>query len=171
MDFIQRLDPSKLVLTETVLSFALSLFTAPPYNLPIFLFGLYLQESTEAIRSQQAFTYFLGASVLFDVVWMARHEQNAIVKLFTIILMVLKVPTFFAMVGAVREWHGHFGGFSRLDSVGATVWSMPGGFTSSEREGYQPVDEERPQGANNIKSPSPVVHAPAPQPAPGAYQV
>ncbi|KIL70821.1 hypothetical protein M378DRAFT_491801 [Amanita muscaria Koide BX008] len=93
MDFIQRLDPSKLVLTETVLSFALSLFTAPPYNLPIFLFGLYLQESTEAIRSQQAFTYFLGASVLFDVVWMARHEQSVIVKLFTIILMVLKASS------------------------------------------------------------------------------
>ena len=50
------------------------------------------------------------------------------------------------------------------------VWSMPGGFTSSEREGYQPVDEERPQSTNNVKpSPSQAIHAQ--QTAPGAYQV
>jgi hypothetical protein len=31
-----------------VLSFAISPFTSPAYNLPIFLFGLYVQESQEA---------------------------------------------------------------------------------------------------------------------------
>jgi hypothetical protein len=81
MDFVQTLDPSKLVLAGTVrrnswnalegprifslgfmmslrgilqgLSFLLSLAATPPYNLPIFLFGCYAQEATEASQSLQ----------------------------------------------------------------------------------------------------------------------
>ena len=65
-DLVQGLDTSKLIIAETVrfqlicsswscqplrpqvLSFAISPFTSPTYNLPIFLFGLYVQESQEA---------------------------------------------------------------------------------------------------------------------------
>lgn len=71
MDFIQGLDPSRLVFAATVcrvlpryfsishqyvsqaLSFALSPFASPPYNLAIFLFGTYAQENREAIQSLQ----------------------------------------------------------------------------------------------------------------------
>jgi hypothetical protein len=71
MDFIQGLDPSRLVLAETVyiflpdiiawgscsiaqvLSFLISPFTSPPYNLAIFLFGVYAQENTEGVQALQ----------------------------------------------------------------------------------------------------------------------
>lgn len=50
-----------------------------------------------------------------------------------------------------------------------SVWSMPGGFTSGGREGYQTVDEEA------VDPPKPVTRPPAPQgpprqEAPGGYQ-
>jgi hypothetical protein len=65
-DFVRGLDASKLILAEAVrvylcgsrgrcnsgnlqvLSFAISPFNSPVYNLPVFLFGLYVQESHEA---------------------------------------------------------------------------------------------------------------------------
>jgi hypothetical protein len=55
------------------------------------------------------------------------------------------------------------------------VWSMPGGFTSSGREGYQTVDEEpfirnarpTPPAAHRPGSVAPPTDIPA---APGAYQ-
>ncbi|KAF8629707.1 hypothetical protein AX15_003323 [Amanita polypyramis BW_CC] len=169
MDFIRRLDPSKLLLAETTLSFGLSLFSSsPPYNFPLFLFGTHLQDNPDAVQSLQMFTGFLGVSVLFDVIWSIKQEQSGILRFITILLMLLKLPTFLVFVCNVRERQGHAVGFGRFDSVGATVWSMPGGFTSSERDGYQPVDEERPRSTNNIRptSSTPTVH-----PSPGAYQV
>ena len=36
------------------MSFVTSAFTAPAYNLPIFLFGMLAQESQEALQSLQA---------------------------------------------------------------------------------------------------------------------
>jgi hypothetical protein len=77
MDFVQALDPSKLVLGGVVsffiihpfrrfqrsswqaLSFFLSLFSSPSYNLPIYLFGAYAQEQTEAIQSLQIVRRFI----------------------------------------------------------------------------------------------------------------
>ncbi|KAG6890398.1 hypothetical protein C0995_008752 [Termitomyces sp. Mi166 len=61
MDFVQGLDPSKLVLAETVLSFAVSPFIAPPYNLAIFLFGTYAQENTEAVQSLRIVSYSISS--------------------------------------------------------------------------------------------------------------
>ena len=52
-----------------------------------------------------------------------------------------------------------------------TVWSMPGGFTSSGREGYQTVDEPV-----DVQTPTPLGTTQPPPPpttqqgAPGAYQ-
>lgn len=77
-DFAQALDPSKLVLVEAVsslismtakgsailqgLSFITSAFTAPVYNLPLFLFGMYAQENTEAVQSLQAVSHLARVS-------------------------------------------------------------------------------------------------------------
>jgi len=72
MDFIQGLDPSKLVFGGVVsdpafyiplswfsqaLSFLLSLSSAPQYNLAIYLFGTYAQEQNEAIQSLKTVRY------------------------------------------------------------------------------------------------------------------
>src|SRR6266850_3968466 len=46
----------------------------------------------------------------------------------------------------------------------STVWAMPGGFTSSGREGYQTVESETPIPAANR---APTGNTPS---APGAYQ-
>ncbi|KAK2461910.1 hypothetical protein APHAL10511_006373 [Amanita phalloides] len=171
MDFIQRLDPSKLIFVETLLSFGLSLFSSPPYNFPLFLFGTYIQDNSDAVLSLQMFTTLLGASILFDAIWILNHDQSGIIRFITAILMLLKMPTFIVFIAVARDRQAHTNGFGRLDSTGATVWSMPGGFTSSEREGYQPVDEERAHGNNPVKPTStPIVHTTA-QPPPGAYQV
>ncbi|OBZ79775.1 hypothetical protein A0H81_01132 [Grifola frondosa] len=172
-DFIQALDPSKLVLIETVLSFATSAFDAPVYNLPIFLFGIYAQENSEAIQSLKAFTGLVGGSLIYDIIWMAKHEQNWFVRMLTIMILILKVPTALAFVTALHQRGAQFSGlgFRGNDLSGATVWSMPGGFTSplggGARNGYQtvndPVEPPKPTGGA-----PPTVNA---QPtAPGAYQ-
>jgi len=170
MDFVQSLDPSKLVLAETVLSFAVSPFTAPPYNLALFLFGTYAQENAEAVHSLQTFTGLLGASTLLDIVWMTRNDQNGFVRFLTVLILILKIPTFLAFGVALRQRGTQFGGLGGPDLSGPTVWSMPGGFTSGGREGYQTVDDERP-------GPPPRPPASGPPPlsnnkstAPGAYQ-
>lgn len=80
MDFVQALDPSKLVLAGTVsqpgpsnfivpqtyllqaVSFLLSPFASPSYNLPIFLFGCYAQENAEALQSLQTVSNVQSAS-------------------------------------------------------------------------------------------------------------
>ncbi|RDB29491.1 hypothetical protein Hypma_015514 [Hypsizygus marmoreus] len=176
MDFIQGLDPSKLVLAETVLSFALSPFSAPPYNLAIFLFGTYAQENTDGVQSLRTFTGLLGASAVYDIVWMINNEQNSFVKFLTFILLLLKIPTFLAFGMALRQRGVQFGGLGGPDLSGPTVWSMPGGFTSGGRDGYQTVDEERPNHTSRPPRPPaagpPVPAAQPPQPplASGGYQ-
>ncbi|KAI0639405.1 hypothetical protein C8Q77DRAFT_1152387 [Trametes polyzona] len=152
-DFVQALDPSKLVLVGTALSFVTSAFSAPVYNLPIFLLGTYAQESSEAIQSLKTFTFLLAGSMFYDIIWMANNSQNWFIRTVTILLLLLKVPTTFSFVTALQQ----------------RVWSMPGGFTSSGRDGYQNVDSP-------VDAPKPLSVPPAqptPQPAapnPGAYQ-
>ncbi|KAH9049338.1 hypothetical protein EDB84DRAFT_1556196 [Lactarius hengduanensis] len=151
-DFVQGLDASKLILAEAALSFVVSPFSSPAYNLPIFLFGLY-------------FSGFLGASAIFDIIWFTQNSQNTLVKLISILILLLKGPTFFAFAGTLNSRGvsginlrgGEFGG--------TTVWSMPGGFTSGGREGYQTVESEiqRPVAGNHPPTANP-------PPAPGAYQ-
>ncbi|CAA7265793.1 unnamed protein product [Cyclocybe aegerita] len=169
MDFIQTLDPSKLVLAGTGLSFLISLGVSPSYNFPLFLFGCYAQETTEAAQSLQTFTDLLGASVLFDTVWMIKNHQHGFFKFLNICLLLLKLPTFLAFANAVRQRGGQLGlGSNNLS--GPTLWSMPGGFTSNAREGYQTVDDDT--FVRNAR-PAPASQRPAPpteQTAPGAYQ-
>ncbi|KAI0003669.1 hypothetical protein BJV74DRAFT_764039 [Russula compacta] len=164
-DLVQGLDTSKLIIAETVLSFAISPFTSPAYNLPIFLFGLYVQESQEAAaRLLQVFSALLGASIIFDIIWLIQNSQGAILRLFSILIIVLKAPTFLAFMGTLNSR-----GISGINLRGAdfgntTVWAMPGGFTSGGREGYQTVESELQRPAANHPPPS------NPPSAPGAYQ-
>jgi len=173
-DFIQALDPTKLVQAEAVLSFFISPFAAPPYNLAIFLFGTIANglDSTDATQYLQLFTGLLGASTIFDVLWMVQNEQNGFVRLLTFIILLLKFPTFLAFASALRQRGVQFSGFSIRggDLSGPTVWSMPGGFTSGSHDGYQTVGEE-----SSISNPQHVAPATASRPsdsltAPGAYQ-
>ncbi|KAI8995629.1 hypothetical protein BD414DRAFT_480084 [Trametes punicea] len=170
-DFIQALDPSKLVLIGTAMSFVTSGFSAPVYNLPIFLFGMYAQEASDAVQSLKAFTFLLAGSMFYDIIWMVNNSQNWFIKLVSILLLLLKIPTTFAFVTALQQRGAAFSGLGIRgnDLSGATVWSMPGGFTSSARDGYQNVDSP-------VDGPKPLSvppAQPAPQPAaptPGAYQ-
>ncbi|KAG1757585.1 hypothetical protein EDB19DRAFT_1866823, partial [Suillus lakei] len=165
-DFIQALDPAKLVLAETALAFMISPFTVPAYNLPIFLFGSYVQESSDAVQSLTLFAGLLSMSIFYDVLWMIKNEQGGFLRFLTIILLLLKIPTAGAFLIAMRQRGGQFPGLG-TDINGPTVWSMPGGFTSSGgRDGYQTVDDDTP------RAPSKVSSVPAPQPAnqSGTYQ-
>ncbi|KAF8203652.1 hypothetical protein BJ912DRAFT_940619 [Pholiota molesta] len=172
MDFVQTLDPSKLVLAGTGLSFLLSLAATPPYNLPIFLFGCYAQEATEASQSLQIFTGLLGASTVFDIIWMIVNKQHGLFKFLSVCLLLLKLPTLLAFVNALRQRGSQFGGLGAANLGGPTVWSMPGGFTSGGREGYQTVDDDA--FVRNVRAGPAVPQKSAPPAdlpsAPGAYQ-
>ncbi|PBK96484.1 hypothetical protein ARMGADRAFT_1138712 [Armillaria gallica] len=110
MDFVQGLDPSKLLLGGAVLSFVVSAFSAPIYNFPLFLYGLYGQENTESVSALQNFTGFLAGSLLWDIIWMANHGQHGFIKFLTILLLILKIPTLAACGLAVRQRGATFGG-------------------------------------------------------------
>jgi len=171
MDFLQALDPSKIVLAGTAVSFLLSIFDSPSYNLPIFLFGCYAQENSEALQSLQTFTGLLGVSTIFDIIWMAKNYQPGFARFLNICLLILKLPTFFVFANSLRQRGSQFGGL-RSSAGGSTIWSMPGGFTSGGREGYQTVDDE--PFVRNVRPAAPSHHKPTPtnvEPsAPGAYQ-
>ncbi|KAG2154836.1 hypothetical protein DEU56DRAFT_770690 [Suillus clintonianus] len=162
-DFIQVLDPAKLIFAETALAFIISPFTVPAYNLPIFLFGSYVQESHDAAQSLNLFAGLLSLSIFYDVLWMIRNEQGAFLRLLTVILLLLKLPTTGSFLIAVRQRGGQFPGLG-TDINGPTVWSMPGGFTSSGRDGYQTVEDDAPRAPPKVSS--------TPQPAnqSGTYQ-
>ncbi|PSS37740.1 hypothetical protein PHLCEN_2v433 [Hermanssonia centrifuga] len=174
-EFLQALDPSKLVLVETFLSFVTCAFAAPSYNLPIFLFGIYAQESAEAVQSLKSFTLLLAGSIVLDIIWMARNHQNWFIRTVTILTQILKVPTVLAFGAALRQRGAQFSGigFRGNDLSGATVWSMPGGFTSfgtGGREGYQNVDDETDVPTAKPPGPTPGLGSSNNQTAPGAYQ-
>ncbi|KAF9036961.1 hypothetical protein BDZ89DRAFT_946302 [Hymenopellis radicata] len=164
MEFVQGLDPSKLVLAGTVLSFVIAPFAAPTYNLPIFLFGSYAQENTEAVASLQTFTGLVGGSLLWDIIWMSTNEQNGFIKFLTILLFFVKIPTFLAFGLAARQRGAQFGGLG-IRGGDLSVWSMPGGFTSTGRDGYQNMDEEQAVAPPPPRAP---VHVQPAQPQPPA---
>ncbi|KZT65130.1 hypothetical protein DAEQUDRAFT_740828 [Daedalea quercina L-15889] len=182
-EFIGRIDAGKVVAVETVLSAFTSPFVAPSYNLPIFLFGIYAQETAEAVESLKMFTYLVIGTIPLDIIWLWNHEQGWFMKLLTILILVLKVrdlqdftwfiPTIMVFATALQTRGSSFSNFSGLrggDVAGATVWSMPGGFTSGGREGYQTVDEPDIQTPKPLGTSQPAA-APAPQQGtPGAYQ-
>ncbi|KAJ6575122.1 hypothetical protein B0H19DRAFT_1127248 [Mycena capillaripes] len=122
MEFVQGLDPSKLTLGLTALSFIISPFTAPPYNLPIMLFGTLVVQQQENSDGQalQTFAGLLGASVVFDIIWMIKNEQNGFIKVLTLLLLLLKIPAFVSFGLALRQRGGQFSGLRSSDLNGAT---------------------------------------------------
>lgn len=95
-----------------ILSFILSPFAAPAYNLPIFLFGTLVHESSDAPQSLKLvrcphvplcpysqlkllpqFCGTLTASILFDIIWVFRHEQNTLSRILLFLLWLLKART------------------------------------------------------------------------------
>lgn len=108
-----------------------------------------------------------------------------------------QLPTLLAFVNALRQRGSQFGGLGAANLGGPTgvcisspiiccvcliscnsicqpsaVWSMPGGFTSGGREGYQTVDDDA--FVRNVR-PGPAVPQKSAPPAdlpsaPGAYQ-
>ncbi|KAF9526454.1 hypothetical protein CPB83DRAFT_857842 [Crepidotus variabilis] len=182
MDFVQTLDPSKLVLVGAGLAFVLASGVSPSYNLPILLFGCYVHENNEAVQSFQLFTALLGVSAFFDIIWMMNNEQHGLFKVLTFLLLLLKVPMFFSFAMALRQRGGHLGlNLGAANLSGPTVWSMPGGFTSNGREGYQNLDDDNStpfvRASRPPAPPTAPPHRGPPQPskmpeptAPGGYQ-
>ncbi|KAF9785856.1 hypothetical protein BJ322DRAFT_745950 [Thelephora terrestris] len=171
-DFVQALDHSKLVFFGTVLSAIVSPFSSPTYNLPIYLFGTLVQEIPDAPQSLRLFIALLGGSVIMDIIWLAGNSQGAFTRMITIIILIFKVPTWLAFANSLRQAGGSFAGLNigSRDLGGATVWSMPGGFTSTAG-GYQTVDE--PATPQNVSRPPAPAPAPTPtqsQPQSGTYQ-
>jgi len=140
-------------------------FTAPSYNFPLFLFGIYTQERSESGNSPKVFSGLLILSAILDFIWFFRHEQSWFIKAVSILILVLKVPTFFAShrAGGAISFPGGGGG--------ETVWSMPGGFSSGgTRGGYQAFGDD----LEAAQPPAPPTHnreaapPPAQSPAPPA---
>ncbi|KAI6162196.1 hypothetical protein EDD17DRAFT_595381 [Pisolithus thermaeus] len=161
-DFVQALDPGSW-------SWLGRPFSAPPYNLPIFLFGTLVQESNDAVQSFRVFTGCLAASIVYDLIWMFSNHQTVLSKLLTVLLFLLKFPTTAVFLFTLRQRGTRF--TLGTDLGGTTVWSMPGGYTSMGREGYQTVDEEPrspPRVAPAARPSTITVSQPTLQP--GAYQ-
>ncbi|KAF8216235.1 hypothetical protein K438DRAFT_1456386, partial [Mycena galopus ATCC 62051] len=110
-EFVQNLDPSKLTLGLATLSFVISPFASPQYNLPIMLFGILAAQSQESDgQALQLFTGLLGGSAIFDIIWMTQNEQNGFIRLLTFVLLIGKIPTFVAFALAIRQRGGQFAG-------------------------------------------------------------
>ncbi|KAH6917375.1 hypothetical protein BKA70DRAFT_1418126 [Coprinopsis sp. MPI-PUGE-AT-0042] len=178
MDFVRSLDTSKLLLLGTGLSFCISVIPSLAYNLPIFLFGTFLQDQQEASQSLQTFSGLLAVSAFFDLYSFFRSAptHNFLTTVITLLLLFVKVPTLLAFSAALRQRGGDMGlGIGGQNLQGATLWSMPGGFTSGNRDGYEQVDDNstfvRPPHTSIPANPSmPAPQVPASQAPPGAYQ-
>ncbi|KAB5594285.1 hypothetical protein CTheo_2215 [Ceratobasidium theobromae] len=153
---LQQLDPNLLVFGLTTLSFVISPFKAPEYNLPVNLFGVYALDRTESNEPLRLYTIMTGVSVFFDIIFMWRHAQNGFVKFFTIILTIGKIPTFLIMLQTLKargDQYAHSFGGGGFQSQ--TVWSVPGGYRQG---GYDPVGDD-------LETPAPPPPPPRVQPA------
>lgn len=147
------------------------------YNFPLFLFGSYIQESSEAVGSLKTFTVLLPFSALYDLVSLINQSYSTWHKLLVFLVILLKVPVFFAFASSLRQRGFEIGlGVGGPNLSGPTLWSMPGGFTSTGDDRYQTVDDDASfVRANRPPAPTPSHNAPpmptpATQAAPGAYQ-
>ncbi|KZS92963.1 hypothetical protein SISNIDRAFT_454911 [Sistotremastrum niveocremeum HHB9708] len=163
MDFVNGLDAYSLITTQCGLSFVTSAFVAPAYNFPIFLFGIYAfeREATESLRIFSGLTAF---SVILDIVWLSKtEEQNWFIKTLTIIILLLKVPTVLASLNALRQKGDELGnlGIRRGEFGNGTVWSMPGGLSQGHGT-YQSFGDEADVEAARPQPPARAAPAAAP---------
>ncbi|KAF8311205.1 hypothetical protein DL93DRAFT_1507756 [Clavulina sp. PMI_390] len=189
MASFQGLDAQTLVVVHAVISFVSAPFLSPTYNFPLFLFGIYAADRTDSVESLRLFAGFVSASVVFDIIWLAKTSgQNGLIMLLTILNLILKVPTVLACVNSLRMRGDSFASSisaGQFGQFGASqpVWSMPGAF--SGRDGYTNVDDDLEGGANtppprlpnksSVPIPSPAApqqhqQQPAAPAPPGGYQ-
>ncbi|KZO93551.1 hypothetical protein CALVIDRAFT_540001 [Calocera viscosa TUFC12733] len=182
------LDVRALLQVQAALSFATAAFHNPSYNLALFLFGVYAVDQTTLNEPLRLFAGMLAVSLVWDLIWMIRNSQAILVRLISILILILKVPTLSTTVASLRQRGDYLA--SRLgtgDLGGSTIWTMPGGFT--RQAGYDSLDSGEAAGPYADTSAGPadvsripqVVNAPRPPPpqsrpqppsgaAPGAYE-
>ncbi|KAG8930254.1 hypothetical protein FRC03_008768 [Tulasnella sp. 419] len=166
----QNLDSASLILVQTSFAFIVSPFTAPVYNLPLFLFGFYAVDKTDSNDPLRLFSGLLGLSVLFDVIWLMRQDHHALIGFLIVVNMLIKIPTFLSLLAALRHRGDSLGSFGRGEGGslgGNTVWSMPGAF-SANKPGYQNIEDDLEEGAQPATSTRPT--APPPGPSPHSHQ-
>ncbi|KAG8994647.1 hypothetical protein FRB90_000371 [Tulasnella sp. 427] len=165
------LDVSALVLIQTSLAFITAPFTSPTYNFPLFLFGVYASENKESNEPLRLFSALVGLSVLFDFIWLLRHDYNGLIGFVVVIAMIGKIPTFYSILIALRHRGLAFGsvlgrgGDDPIAGNANTVWAMPGGFGGG-KPGYQNIDQdlETAPGAPSQPPPPPPTNLPGPSP-------
>jgi len=168
------LDAPSLILIQTSFAFIVTPFTAPVYNFPLFLFGQYASDKTDSNEPYRLFLGMLGLSVLFDLIWLINQDWSRMIGILVILNMLLKGPTFFATLTALRFRGDRFGalggGAGEGESVatGNPVWSMPGGFTGG-KSGYQNIDDDLEEAAPAPASAS-AFNAAVPGPAQHSHQ-
>ncbi|KAF9509361.1 hypothetical protein BS47DRAFT_161995 [Hydnum rufescens UP504] len=144
---VQSLGPQSLILAQTTIAFITAPFNAPSYNFPLFLFGTYASERSESSDSLRLFFGLLGVSIPLDLIWLIKtNDQNGLIKFLSIINLLLKAPTIFAVLNALRLRGETFPSFShgQFGSDTQHVWSMPGGFDTGNNgtSGYQNVSDD-----------------------------
>ncbi|KAG8951963.1 hypothetical protein FRC04_005296 [Tulasnella sp. 424] len=182
-----NLDVSALVLIQTSLAFITAPFTSPTYNFPLFLFGIYAAENKESNEPLRLFSALVGLSVLFDFIWLLRHDYNGLIGFIVVIAMLGKVcdPSGQSLAppddasSSLHVTHRNVVLLSEVSLVEAlrirwqppiqAMWSMPGNF-GGPKPGYQNIDEDLetapgaasqpppPPPPSNIPGPSPVSH-------------
>jgi len=181
-----QLDARSLLQVETALSFATAAFHAPPYNLAMFLFGVYAIDQTTANEPLRLFAGMLAVSLVWDLIWFIQNGQFILVRLISILIMILKAPALSTTIASLRQRGDYLA--SRLgtgDLGGSTIWTMPGGFT--RQAGYDSLDSgeagafaDAPPADGGSRIPQ-VMNAPRPGPpqsrppppssqTPGAYE-
>ncbi|KZT52403.1 hypothetical protein CALCODRAFT_415213, partial [Calocera cornea HHB12733] len=85
------------------LSFLTAAWHSPPYNLALFLFGLYAVDQTNVNEPLRLFAGMLALSLVWDLVWMIRHSQGILIRLISILILILKVPTLSTTVASLRQ--------------------------------------------------------------------
>jgi len=135
-EFINALDPASLTLLQAGVALVLSPFSFPSYNLPVFLYGLYTLEKADSFEPLRIFTGFVGTSFFLDIFWFFTEtgsNQSGFLRFLTILNLLLKIPTFFALLVSLRRRGDPFGdGLHRRGPVeSSTVWSMPGTYQAA----------------------------------------
>ncbi|GAA5859710.1 hypothetical protein JCM1840_006420 [Sporobolomyces johnsonii] len=125
---LQSLDVSRLLLGHTILSGVAALWNAPPWNIPIALYGLVTVQldganSAEAIRT---FVLVFGASFLLDLLWLIGPGEWGVLIFLN---LLLKPITILAALGQLRQrgesTFGVNGGFSLPAGISDRI---PGSF-------------------------------------------
>ncbi|KDQ09207.1 hypothetical protein BOTBODRAFT_117503 [Botryobasidium botryosum FD-172 SS1] len=98
------LDAQSLVLLQTTISFITAPFNAPSYNFPLFLFGIYATDNTNSNEPLRLFSVLVGASGVLDIIWLIKTtDQSGFIAMLSFINLLLKAPTFFAILVALRH--------------------------------------------------------------------